>query len=256
MKRIAMMILLLGSSLLAMSGAEVFQKKCASCHDYYIPQSMLNRNYQADNQELNLTAPTLTELSFRLKDQVGDRKADAQGQKFEIEAFLETFLKNPAARQKSILPRHVRKQFGTMPPVDVSEDEIELLADFIYEYAEQMMRQHGVKRYSYKEALQKAKAERKIILIEGFIPYCRGCIWMDRNVMVEPEVKEALNKDFLLVKMNLLTEKLPLGIKRLGTPSFYFIDSDGTKVIDMLEGRGTVEEFLELLRTIRQKARQ
>jgi len=71
--------------------------------------------------------------------------------------------------------------------------------------------------------------------------------------MVEPEVKAALNKDFVLVKMNLLVEKLPLGMKRLGTPSFYFIDAKNEKVIDMLEGTGTVEEFLSLLESIKKR---
>jgi thioredoxin-related protein len=239
-----------GTALFALSGEEVFKQKCASCHDYYIPQTKLNTNYEHNNTDLKLKAPTLTELSFRLKDQVGDRTTDAEGQKFEIEEFLTIFFKDPASNKKSILKKQTRKVFGQMPPVEVDEDEVEALADFMYDYAEQMMIRHGVKRYSYEEALRKAKAEGKIILIEGYIPFCRGCIWMDRNVMVEPGVKEVLNRDFVLVKMNLLLEKLPLGMKRLGTPSFYFIDPSGEKVIDMLEGTGTVEEFLSLLKRI------
>jgi len=254
MKRLTGSILIASSMLFALSGEEVFKRKCASCHHpYYIPQSKLNVNYQNGNKELNLSAPTLTELSFRLKDQVGDRTTDAEGQKFEIEEWLGAFLKNPSANAKSILPKRTRAVFADMPPVDVEEEELEALADFMYEYAEKMMIEHGVKRYDYEEALKKAKSEGKIVLIEGFIPYCRGCIWMDRNVMVEPEVKAALERDFVLVKMNLLVEKLPLGMKRLGTPSFYFIDAKKEKVIDMLEGTGTVEEFLSLLESMKKR---
>jgi len=254
MKKIAGLLLLASAVLFAMSGEEVFQTKCASCHTpYYIPQSKLNVNYQHNNTDLNLSAPTLTELSFRLKDQVGDRTTDAEGQKFEIEEWLTTFLKDPSSNKKSILKKETRKVFGNMPPVEVDEDEAEALADFMYDYAEKMMLKHGVKRYSYEDALKKAKAEGKIVLIEGYIPFCRGCIWMDRNVMVEPEVKAALNKDFVLVKMNLLVEKLPLGMKRLGTPSFYFVDSDGKTVLEMVEGTGTLEEFLGLLSSVKEK---
>jgi len=254
MKKIVGWMLLASSMLFAFSGEEVFKTKCASCHTpYYIPQSKLNINYQHNNKDLNLSAPTLTELSFRLKDQVGDRTTDAEGQKFEIEEWLTAFLKDPSSNKKSILKKETRKVFGDMPPVEVDEDEVEALADFMYDYAEKMMVKHGVKRYSYEDALKKAKAEGKIVLIEGYIPFCRGCIWMDRNVMVEPEVKVALNKDFVLVKMNLLVEKLPLGMKRLGTPSFYFIDAKNEKVIDMLEGTGTVEEFLSLLESIKKR---
>jgi len=257
MKKIAGLMLLASAVLFAMSGEEVFKTKCASCHTpYYIPQSKLTVNYQHNNKDLNLTAPTLTELSFRLKDQVGDRTTDPEGQKFEIEEWLTAFLKAPESNQKSILKEGTRKIFGQMPPVKVDEDEAEVLADFMYEYAEKMMIKHGVERYSYVDALKKAKAEDKIILIEGYIPFCRGCIWMDRNVMVEPKVKNALNKDFVLVKMNLLVEKLPLGMKRLGTPSFYFIDSDGQTVLEMVEGTGTVGEFLDLLSSVKEKIKK
>jgi hypothetical protein len=53
--------------------------------------------------------------------------------------------------------------------------------------------------------------------------------------------------------MNLLVEKQPLGIKRLGPPSFYFIDNEGKKVLEMVEGTGTVEEFLALLASVKEK---
>ncbi len=252
--KIVGVMLIAASALFALSGEAVFEKKCASCHsEYYIPQSRLLVNYRHNNKDLNLTAPTVTELSFRIKDQVGDRTLDAEGQKFEIEEWLTRFLKEPKAF-KTILPKDVRKAYGQMPPVLASEEEIEALADFLYEYAETMMVKHGVKRYSYDEARKIAQKEGKIILIEGYLPYCRGCIWMDRNVMVEPEVKAALNSDFVLVRKNLLIEKLPLGIKRLGTPSFYFITGDGKKVIDMVEGTGTKAEFLELLSQMKAKA--
>lgn len=253
MLKTAGMTAVMATWLFAVSGEAVFEAKCASCHSGYIPQSRLNANYRHHNRDLNLSAPTLTELSFRLKDQVGDRTIDAEGQKFEIEEWLTDFLKNPAGK-KTILRPETRTVYGEMPPVEVTEDEAEALADYMYAYAEKMMIAHGVKRYRFEEAKQIAKREGKIILIEGFIPYCRGCIWMDRNVMVEPEVKAALEKDFVLVKKNLLIEKLPLGMKRLGTPSFYFIDSDGKRIIDMLEGKGTKEEFLTLLKEMKSKA--
>ncbi len=239
--------------LFGMDGKAVFEAKCASCHEAYIPQARINENIEQNNTLLQLKAPTLTELSFRLRDQVGDRTADTESQKMEIEGWLSEFLKDPSALSKSILPAKTRKIFTQMPPVKIDEEESEALADYMYEYAEKMMVAHGVKRYSYEEALRKAKNEGKIVLIEGYLPYCRGCIWMDRNVMVEPKVKKALNRDFVLVKMNLLTQKLPLGMKRLGTPSFYFIDPKGPKVIDMLEGTGTVEEFMALLKSMKER---
>ena len=246
-----MTTVLLNTLLFAVSGEEVFKAKCASCHQYYIPQNKIIATAEHNNTDLNLTAPTLTEMSFMLKDQVGDRKTDSEGQKFQIEDWLTGYLADPS-KEKGVIPKKFTRFFGKMPDMkgQLNEDDIEALADFMYEYAEKMMRRHGVRRYSYDAAKQIAKKEGKIILIEGYIPYCRWCIRMDREVMVEPEVKAVLNKRFVLVKMNLLTQKLPLGMKRLGTPYFYFIGSDGKTVIDTVEGFGNKEEFLELLKSI------
>jgi thioredoxin-related protein len=257
MKSVFIIWIVFNSLLFALSGETVFAKKCASCHQYYIPQNEIIANAKNNNADLNLTAPTLTEISFMLKDQVGDRTLDPEGQKFQIEEWLADYLDDPT-KEKGVIPDEFTRFFKPMPSMKgkLSEEEIEALTDFIYGYSEKMTVEHSVERHSYEEAAKIAKARKKIIIIEGFIPFCRGCIRMDREVMVEKRVKEALDKDFVFVKKNLLTEKLPLGIKRLGTPSFYFIDSEGKKVLEMVQGFGTADEFLELLANVKEKVRK
>jgi thioredoxin-related protein len=252
MKSVFIIWIVFNSLLFALSGETVFAKKCASCHQYYIHQNEIIANAKNNNADLNLTAPTLTEISFMLKDQVGDRTLDPEGQKFQIEEWLADYLDDPT-KEKGVIPDEFTRFFKPMPSMKgkLSEEEIEALTDFIYGYSEKMTVEHSVERHSYEEAAKIAKAGKKIIIIEGFIPFCRGCIRMDREVMVEERVKEALDKDFVFVKKNLLTEKLPLGIKRLGTPSFYFIDSEGKKVLEMVQGSGTADEFIELLENVR-----
>jgi len=252
MKRAWSGIMLLSGWLFAESGEAVFEVKCATCHLKYIPQPQLLKNYEHNNSDLNLSAPTLTELSFRLRDQVGDRRGDKESQLMDIEDFLLMYLSNPD-RNKSILPPQVLQHFKTMPPLKISEEEAEALAPFMFDYSEQMMVKHSVPRHSYQEALKIAQKEDKIVLIEGYIPFCRGCMKMDREVFVDDRVKEALNRDFVVVKMNVLTEKLPLGLKSLGTPSFYFITKDGKRIIDQLQGTGNVEEFLDLLALMKEQ---
>ena len=246
MIRYLSILIVMGGLLWAESGEEIFNKRCGACHIDYIPQSKLLVNYAHNNRDLNLSAPTLTELSIRLRDQVGDRRGDKESQLMEIEDFLLAYLSHPD-KKRTILPNKVASHFETMPPMKITEEEAELLSSFMFDYFEAMMVKHSVKRHSYREALVKAQRTDKIILIEGYIPFCRGCIKMDREVFVEDKVKEALDKDFVVVKKNLLIEKLPLGLKSLGTPSFYFISSDGKKLIDQLQGVGDVEAFLDLL---------
>ncbi len=254
-REIVLFILLVSGVLWANDAEELFKDKCSSCHIDYIPQSKLLRNYEHNNSDLNLTAPTLTELSFRLRDQVGDRKGDKESQLMEIEEFLMDYLAHPN-KAKTVLSKRVVQTFKTMPPLKITEEELEVLAPYMFDYSEKMMIKHSVPRYHYEEALAKAKKEEKIVLIEGYIPFCRGCMQMDREVFVEDEVKEALNKGFVVVKQNVLTEKLPLGLKSLGTPSFYFITNDGKHLIDQLLGTGTVEEFLDMLGLIQEQLKK
>jgi len=241
--------------ILAQTAKDIFEKKCSSCHIEYIPQSKLISNYKNHNRDLKLKAPTATELSFALRDQVGDRKADIESQLMEIEDFLISYCNKPD-KNRSIFTDEVIDNFKTMPKVELSEDEAELLSPYLFNLGEKMIVSHSVKRYSYQEALKKAKAENKIVMIEGYIRFCRGCIKMDREVFVEDRVKKALNRDFVVVKKNMLLEKLPLGLTSLGTPAFYFITNDGKNVIDKIQGTGTVEEFLELLKGIKENVKK
>jgi len=236
----------------AISGEEIFKKRCSSCHKTYIPQPKLLKNYfETDNRELNLSAPTLVELSYWLRDRVGDRKADRESQIMEIEDFLYSYLNSPD-RNKSIIPKDILKFFPTMPPIKITEEESEALSLYLFDIGREIIKKESIKTYpTYKEALEVAENKNKIVMVEGFIPYCRGCIKMDREVFIDKRVKDALNRDFVVTKIDVLTQKLPLGLKSLGTPSFYFITNDGKRVIDAVVGTGTVEEFLELLEDIK-----
>ena len=245
-----MFTLITGTLLLSANSAEeIFKTQCGSCHTGYIAQSKLIENYEHNNSDLNLTAPTLTELSFRLREAVGDRRADRESQVMEIEDFLLDYVNHPD-REKSILRKNILTHFKTMPKQELTEDDAELLSEYMFDFSEKMIIKHSVPRYSYEEALVKAKKEHKIVLLEGYITSCRGCIKMDREVFVEDEVKKALDKDFVLVKQNVLAKKLPLGLESLGTPAFYFITNDGKHLIDGLQGTGDVEEFLDMLSLI------
>jgi len=94
-----------------------------------------------------------------------------------------------------------------------------------------MVKEHGVKIYpTYQEALEVAKRENKIVMVEGFITYCRGCIKMDREVFIDDRVKKALERDFVVTKDKWFKEEetcppwvlkvLPLGNLPIPFPNF------------------------------------
>ncbi|MFT7879709.1 MAG: DUF255 domain-containing protein [Sulfurimonas sp.] len=244
-------------SLFASEGAELFERHCASCHTHYLPMSRVIANAEQNNTLLHLKAPTLNQLSFGVRLNVGDRKADEESQRMEVEEFIASYIASPQ-REKSVLPRELTHFYPEMPPMKnlLDEDEIEALSSYIFEYGEEMIKAHSAKVYSFEEAVKRAKEQNKIIMIRGVLPYCKWCIKMDREVMVEPEVREVLDNAFVVVKTNVVTEKLPLGMTSLGTPSFYFIKSDGETIIDQLNGYGNKEEFLALLEEIKRAAKK
>lgn len=236
-------------------GQELFDAHCASCHSYYIPQTKLNANAKANNALLHLKAPALNELSFGVRLNVGDRKADEESQRMEVEDFITSYIESPD-RNKSVIPHEQTSFYPNMPAMDgmLDEDQIEALSNFIFEYGEKTVIEHSAKTYSYDEALKIAADTGKTIMIRGVLPYCKWCIQMEREVMVEPEIKKIMEQEFVVVMMDVAIEKLPLGMKSLGTPSFYFISSDGKHIVDMMQGYGDKEEFLELLKTVKEEA--
>jgi thioredoxin-related protein len=175
----------------------------------------------------------------------------------EVEDFIMTYVETPD-RKKSVLSPKLTHFFPDMEPIKdtLDEDQMELLSSFIFFYGRKMVEKYSVNNYeSFEEAKKVAKAENKIIMIRGTLPFCKWCIKMDREVMVEPEVREALDKSFVVTEVNVGIEKLPLGMTSLGTPSFYFVASDGKTIIDQISGFGDKQEFLELLETIKDEAK-
>lgn len=257
MKKIFWFILAGCSFLFGIEGKEVFDAKCASCHRYYIPLNELKKNAQSNNTLLELKAPTLNQLSFGVRLNIGDIKADEESQRLEVEEFIENYIAAPD-KKKNVVSPEMTKFFPAMPSMKglLNEDEIEALSNFIFGYGEAMIIKHSAPFISFEKAKELAKQEDKIIMIRGILPYCKWCIKMDREVMVEKEVVEALIKDFVVVKTDVALEKLPLGMKSLGTPSFYFISKDGETVIAQIQGYRDKQEFLELLNTVKQHAKQ
>jgi thioredoxin-related protein len=247
--RIALVILLYFNALYAMEGKEVYEKKCASCHQGYISMSKLKENFQDyNNTLLKLTAPTLNQLSYRLKKSIGDPKGDNEIHRMEVAAFISEYVQYPD-RQKSLCLDEVMQVFKTMPSLKgkISEDELEAVSTYIYDFDEKTVEKNSVQYEGFEQALQKAKKEHKIIMIKVMTKDCYYCKKMDREVMVEQEVVDRLEEDFISVAIDVSTTQLPLGLKAEFTPSFIFIDENGTVLMN-LPGAWNKADFLDILK--------
>ena len=254
--RIALAMLLYVHALYAMEGKEVYEKKCASCHQGYIPMSKLKENFQDyNNTLLKLTAPTLNQLSYRLKKSIGDPKGDNEIHRMEVAAFITEYVLHPD-RQRSLCLDEVMQSFETMPSLagKVSEEELEAVSTYIYDFDDKVVEEHSVHYEGFEKALQKAKKEHKIIMIKVMTKDCYFCRKMEREVMVEDEIVALVEKDFIPVAIDISTTELPLGLKTELTPSFIFID-ENARVLMNIPGAWNKMDFLEILREAKRKQR-
>jgi thioredoxin-related protein len=213
--------------------------------------NILKENFMVKNNALlKLKAPTLNQLSFRLKQQIGDPKGDKDIHRMEVEAFISDYLVKPD-KQKSLCLKEVIRHFETMPSMKgkISEDEISAVSEYIYDYDKKMVDKHKVRYENFDKALQKAQNEHKIMMIKATSEHCHYCKKMDREVMVDDQVKQALAKDFIPVEVDISKESLPLGLNADMTPTFFFID-EKENVLKTIPGAWDVNDFLEILREI------
>ena len=102
----------------------------------------------------------------------------------------------------------------------------------------------GVKWYGYEEGWEKAKAENKHMFVDFTATWCGWCKKLEKNTFSQPEVIEALNNDFVPVKVwdhskkivNIdgykISEKdlIRKEFKVRGFPALWFVSPDGVRV--------------------------
>ncbi len=255
--KIVLGMLLSLCTLFSLDGKEVYEIKCASCHEGYIPVSKLKENFQDyNNSLLKLAAPTLNQLSYRLKKNIGDPKGDNEIHRMEVAAFIGDYVLYPD-RQKSLCLDEVMQAFETMPSLKgkISEDELEAVSTYIYDFDDKVTEKNSVQYEGFEKALHKAKKEHKIIMLKVMTKDCHFCRKMDREVLVEEEIVEMLKEDFITVAIDLAVTEVPLGLKTEITPSFIFINQDA-EVLMNLPGSWKKTDFIEILKEAKIKQRQ
>ena len=133
--KILVWVCVVGVILLADEGKMLFEKHCVACHTPFIPMSKLKENFlDHNNTLLNLKAPTLNQLSYRLKQQVGDRHGDEDLHRMEVTTFMSDYVIHPD-KDKSVCLDDVMQHFETMPSLKgkVSEQDLKTIAAYVME---------------------------------------------------------------------------------------------------------------------------
>ncbi len=237
--------------LIANEGKMLFDKHCLSCHQTFIPMDELKENFlDANNSLLNLKAPTLNQLSYRLKQRIGDPKGDEDIHRMEVIAFMSDYVYAPD-KDKSVCLDDVMQYFNTMPSLKgkVSEEALEEIGMYLYNVKNKVKETQGLKYKGLENALALAKKEHKTIIIKAMTKDCHFCRKMEKEVMQDKEVIQRIKKDFILLNIDVSQQSLPLGLKAELTPTFIFID-DEAHVLMNVPGAWNKKDFISLLKEI------
>lgn len=257
MKNVINFFLFVSTLLYGSEGVSVYEKKCASCHELYIPMSTLEKNFmEMDNRLLHLKAPTINQIVYRLKTRIGDPNGDKEIHRMEIESFLEEYFETPD-REKSVCLPEILEYFETMPSMkgQLNEEEFEAIVSFLYDYDPKAYQEKVLTYTPFEEASIKALAEDKLIMLFYTAEHCRYCKKMEREVMSDSDVITALEKEFVSVKIDIEKEKNPIDFTPTMTPTFLFL-SQHQKQVYRVPGSWVKEDFLEILREAKEKYNQ
>jgi len=110
----------------------------------------------------------------------------------------------------------------------------------------------------YKEALDQARAENKLVLVTFTGYACTNCHWMRANMFPRPEIAEAASKLVLVELYTDGTDKESEDNQKLqdekfstvAIPYYAILDPDGKVVASFAKGMTTnTQEFLAFLTT-------
>ena len=112
-----------------------------------------------------------------------------------------------------------------------------------------VMSAHEVEMYEdYPEALAKAKAEERPLLIYLYMLNCKTCDYMNREVFTDSEVVTYLSENYVVVHLYTNDRTLPEPLRVELSPVFHFIDAQNGEMIESIMGGRHAGKFLELLR--------
>jgi len=250
---IILLSLLCTISIYAGRGEEVYNKICSKCHELYVPMNKVTENFmEYNNTKLHLKAPTISQISYRMKQKIGDPREDEDIQRMEVSAFIADYIIYPD-KQKSVLHPSVGKCFTTMPSLKgkISTEDIEAISNFVYDYDKKISDTKHIDYVSFNQALKRAKKEHKIIIIKATAPHCRYCHKMEKEVLIDKDILGLLKKEFIMVSVDLSKDELPLDLHVSMTPTFFFIFTEkgkNTVKIKRIPGAWNKKDFLDILK--------
>jgi thioredoxin-related protein len=106
-------------------------------------------------------------------------------------------------------------------------------------------------RENFGEAMQKARAENKLVFIDAYTTWCGPCKMMDKETFSDDDVAAFFNEKFVNLKLDMEKgdgQTIQLRYKIAAFPTLLFLNADG-EVIHKALGFQDAEQFLAIGKT-------
>lgn len=100
-------------------------------------------------------------------------------------------------------------------------------------------------QYTISDAKVQAKKEKKKILLMVASPSCGYCTKMLNTTLSDEKVMAVVNKGFVPVMLNNVTDKLPSGLSVRGVPTIFILNSDAKPLGAAIIGFRESKDFLQ-----------
>ncbi len=84
--------------------------------------------------------------------------------------------------------------------------------------------------YDFDEAKQQAEDQNKIVMMFISMQTCPVCDFMKEKVFTVKEIQDYLDKNMVMLSVDLDMDEVPMGLECIGTPTTYFIRPDGSLI--------------------------
>jgi thioredoxin-related protein len=106
----------------------------------------------------------------------------------------------------------------------------------------------------FRDGIQKAQEQKKPVLFVYSRHTCKYCVILDKETLQDERVAKALNRDFVsIVSYTDENDYTPRELLRPGTPTIWFLKSDGEPMFQPLMGAVDAENFLKALAIVKEE---
>jgi thioredoxin-related protein len=254
---IVLVVLILNIEASYVKGKDVFLAKCASCHAEYVSiEDLINNFRNHKNKLLNLKAPAFNRIEYKIlrgNKQIGTSEDDYDIRRAAIKEYFVSYLENPNS-DDSLASKRSRRHYPQKQSMkgQLSDDEIENLLDFIFEYKKNhtFKIKKDINEINENQVLSTALKTNKKILVFATSEDCHYCKKMKKNVLSLNNIKEELNQNYIFLEVYVNKVYLPFALEKKFpniTPTFFFLNKMGA-LDKIYPGSWNEKDFLKMLK--------